>query len=112
MSSYTLDADADLDLQEITSFIAEQNPNAARQLAARLFAAFETLAQTPGIGHSRRDLTIEPVLFWSLDRYVVIYRETVLGIQIVAVSQGSRDLPRLIRRRVTSNPSAFRQTRG
>jgi antitoxin ParD1/3/4/toxin ParE1/3/4 len=60
----------------------------------KLFDAFEALGQTPGMGHLRKDLTSYPVLFWPVGAYLVIYRAPEPGsIEIVAVTQGSRDIP-------------------
>jgi len=40
------------------------------------------------------------VLFWPVGRYVIIYRVgQEEAVEIVAVSQGSRDIPTLLRRK-------------
>jgi antitoxin ParD1/3/4/toxin ParE1/3/4 len=67
---------------------------------ADLFDAFESLARTPGIGHKREDLTAYPVLFWPVGSYLIIYRAEHRPIEIVAVTQGSRDVPTFLRRRL------------
>ena len=55
----------------------------------------------PGIGHRRSDLTAFPVLFWTVGAYLIIYR-VIEGrpVEIVAITQGSRDIPAFLRRRV------------
>jgi hypothetical protein len=45
------------------------------------------------VGHRREDLTPYPVLFWPVAAYLVIYRAERQPIEIVAVTQGSRDIP-------------------
>ena len=60
---------------------------------AKLFDAFETIAGMPGIGHSRTDLTAFPVLFWAVGAYLIVYRSDHERIEIVGVTQGSRDIP-------------------
>lgn len=100
MSGYVLDADADLDLDEIWEYIALDNIDAANQWVERLFTAFEALSQTPGMGHKREDLTKFPVLFWPVGSYLIIYRAERRPIEIVAVTQGARDIPAFLRRRL------------
>jgi antitoxin ParD1/3/4/toxin ParE1/3/4 len=67
-----------------------------------LFDAFEALGQTPGLGHRREDLTPYPVLFWPVGAYLIIYGAGRRPIEIVAVTQGSRDIPAFLGRRVGS----------
>ena len=74
---------------------------------AKLFDAFDRLAQMPDIGHRREDLTPYAVRFWLVGAYVVIYRAERSPIEIVAVAQGSRDIPLFLERRMhiqASNP--------
>jgi plasmid stabilization system protein ParE len=57
MSDYVLGFEADLDLNDIWEHIAEDNVDAADRWIGKLFDAFEALGQTPGMGHTREDLT-------------------------------------------------------
>jgi toxin ParE1/3/4 len=66
VSGYVLSKDADLDLNEIWEYIAQDNIDAADRWIAKLFDAFDALALNPGMGHARRDLTLLPVLFWPV----------------------------------------------
>jgi plasmid stabilization system protein ParE len=100
VSGYVLSADADLDLDEIWEYIAADNIGAADRWIEKLFDAFEGLGQTPGMGHRREDLTRYPVLFWPVGAYLIIYRAERRPIEIVGVTQGSRDIPAFLRRRV------------
>ena len=59
----------------------------------------DAIGNAPGIGHKREDLTAYPVLFWSVGGYLVIYRATSRPIEIVAVTQGARDIPAFLHRR-------------
>ena len=52
------------------------------------------------MGHKREDLTRYPVLFWPVGAYLVIYRPERGPIEIVAVTQGSRDIPAFLHRRM------------
>ena len=100
MSAYVLSADADGDLDEIWEHIAGDSVDAADRWIGKLFDAFEALGQTPGLGHRRADLTHFSVLFWPVGAYLIIYRADRRPIEIVAVTQGSRDIPAFLHRRV------------
>jgi plasmid stabilization system protein ParE len=101
MSHYVLSTDADLDLDDIWEYIAADNLDAADRWIAKLFEAFEALGRSPGMGHKRDDLTDNPILFWPVGKYLILYR-AISGkpVQIVAVTQGARDIPAFIRRRI------------
>jgi plasmid stabilization system protein ParE len=84
----------------ISGFIAADSIDAADRWIDKLFDTFEALARTPSMGHKREDLTSHSVLFWPVGRYLIIYRAQSTTIQIVAVMQGSRDIPFFLRRRL------------
>ena len=100
MSDYILSTAAEFDLDEIWEYIAADNIDAADRWIAKLFDAFEALEQMPGMGHCREDLTSYPVLFWPVGAYLIIYRAERRPIEIVAVTQGSRDIPAFLNRRI------------
>ena len=99
MTSYILAPEALQDLQELWDYIATENLDAADRMIDTLFAAFERLAAMPGLGHTREDLTDRPLRFWTVDTYLVIYRAERTPIEIVTVTRGGRDIPRLLRHR-------------
>ncbi len=99
MSGYVLSTGAELDLDEIWEYIAQDNIEAADRWIEKLFDAFEMLAQAPGMGHKRQDLTTLPVLFWPVGAYMVIYRTQRDRVEIVAVTQGAWDIPSFLHRR-------------
>ena len=88
-----------MDLDEIWDYIAEDNIDAADRWIAKLFDAFDGLARTPGMGHKREDLTTHPILFWPVGAYLILYRHKDERIEIVAVTQGARDIPSFLRQR-------------
>lgn len=96
MPKYTLSLKALNHLQSIWNFIAADNPVAADRIVDELFAAFERLAEWPGIGHTRSDLTQRDVRFWPVRSYLVVYREKPLPLQIVAILHGAQDIPSII----------------
>lgn len=99
MSKYQLTAEAHEDLAEIWEYIARDDTEAADRWDARLRDAFGMLAQNPRAGHTRRDLTDFPVLFWPVGAYLIIYRILNDQIEIMAVTQGARDVPSFLRQR-------------
>ena len=101
MSGYILGSDALADLDNIWEYIAQDSIDAADNWIRRLFEAFESLALTPGMGHRREDLTGLHVLFWPVGSYLVIYRAQHRPLEIVAVTQGSRDIPAFLHRRMS-----------
>ncbi len=57
--------------------------------------------QTPGIGHKREDLTYYPVLFFPVGAYLIVYRVINQRVEIVAITQGARDIPSFLHRRLS-----------
>ena len=100
MNGYILASDVVLDLEDIWDYIAADNTEAADRWIEKLFDAFDAIDRSPGIGHKREDLTAYPVLFWTVGAYLIIYRVECQPIEIVAVTQGSRDVPSFLRRRM------------
>ena len=99
MNRYHLSNQALSELDDIWSYIAQDNPEAADRWIAKLLDACETLAHNPRMGHAREDLTERPVFFWPVDSYLIIYQIFKGEIEILAVTQGSRDIPSYLRRR-------------
>ncbi len=99
MSRYVLSDDCAADLDNIWEYIARDSVQQSDRWVARLFKAFETIALNPGLGHRREDLTQLPVLFWPVGKYLILYRVQPEYIEIVAVTQGARDIPTFLGRR-------------
>ncbi len=99
MNRYVLSVAAELDLDQIWEFIAQDNIDAADRWIDKLFDAFQSLAQLPGMGHRREDLTAFPILFWPVGAYLVLYRVLSEWIEIVAITQGARDIPAFLSER-------------
>jgi plasmid stabilization system protein ParE len=99
VSKYVLTPEADQDLDDIWEYIAQDDIEAADRWDAKLREAFQVLARNPLVGHTRKDLTDKSVLFWPVGSYLIIYRNLAESIEIVAVTQGARDIPSYLRRR-------------
>ena len=101
MKKYVLSTGAEQDLIQIWDYIASDDIDSADHWIGKLFLAFERIARNPGIGHRREDLTQLPVLFWPVGAYLIIYRVLNGQVEIVAVTQGSRDIPIFVHRRMS-----------
>ena len=80
------------DLEEIWLRIAEDNFEAANQVEEKLRAAIRMLGDTPKAGHTRPDLTDQPVRFWPVYYYLIVYDPEKRPIEIVRVLHGARDI--------------------
>jgi antitoxin ParD1/3/4/toxin ParE1/3/4 len=96
---YALSADAQSDLFEIWRHIAEDSIDLANRIEEEFFSLFAKLARMPGLGHTRRDLTQRPVLFFPLYSFLVVYDPDAKPIRIMAILRGRRDVKRILRER-------------
>ena len=95
---FRLSRQAKTDLLHIWNYLAEQASfDVADKVIADLYAGMDKLAKTPGIGHSREDLTPLPVLFYRVHRYLIICAPAERLMGIVRVLHGSRDIPAVLR---------------
>src|ERR1700744_5347443 len=100
MSGYVLTPLAKADIFDIWTYIADHNQDAADRVELAIFDACAFLAESPFRGHSRPDITVRPLRFWTLNRYpnyTIVYRPDQSPLQIVAVIHGKRDIARILR---------------
>jgi len=76
--------------------LEQSGPERAQHVADHLYEAFQKLAETPGLGHKREDLTSLPVLFWAVWSYLVIYKPETKPLEVVRVLHGARDVEALL----------------
>jgi len=95
MKRFKLSPEAAQDVREIWAYIASDSIKAARRLRLQIFDACQRIANNPGIGHSREDLTDKPVLFWPVGSYLIIYAVRK-PVEIVRVLHSARDIPSLL----------------
>jgi toxin ParE1/3/4 len=58
------------------------------------------LAGRPGGGHWRKDLTDEPVKFFPVYSYLIVYRPETSPLQVVAILHSRRDVEELLKDRL------------
>ena len=92
MSRFVLTPAARGDLEEIVDYIAKDSPDAAQRVRLELRNSMRMLARTPGMGHFRSDLSHEPLRFWQVYSFLIIYRSETRPLQIVRVLRAARDV--------------------
>lgn len=95
MSGYVLTEQAEQDLNDIWDYISHQNIDDADAVLAELREAMEFLAESPSIGHRRRDVRDPRYRFWRANRFIIAYFHETNPLQIIRVVGGRRDLRRL-----------------
>ncbi len=88
---------AERDLEESFVFIGEKNLDAALDFLAAAEEAFDLLAQLPHLGSPRefRSTRLRNVRMWHIkgfEDYLIFYRVTAQGIEILRVLHGKRDI--------------------
>lgn len=74
MSGIILAPEAAQDIEEIVSYIANENAIAALEIQERFRESFYALARFPNSGHARKDLAGDrPLLFSSAGKYLIFY---------------------------------------
>ncbi|MGA8027817.1 MAG: type II toxin-antitoxin system RelE/ParE family toxin [Bryobacteraceae bacterium] len=102
MSAYILTPLAKADIFDIWVYIAENSEPAADLVEQAIYDACAFLAEGPLRGHTRPDLTLRTLRFWTLSRYpnyTVVYRPDTAPLQIIAVLHGKRNIRRVLRQR-------------
>jgi len=97
-SFYDVSAEAKNDLFEIWRHIAADSATLADRIDNEFHELFASLAKMPRQGHTRKDLTKRPVLFFPLYSFLVIYQPET-PIRIMAVLRGSRHVRRILKQR-------------
>ena len=61
------------------------------------FIAGKILTRMGNVGHRREDITDKPIRFWSVYKYLLVYRPDTKPLEILRIIHGMRDLPRELR---------------
>jgi toxin ParE1/3/4 len=85
---------AEEDLIDIWSYIADDNSDAADRLLNEIDDTCDTLADTPHAGRRREDLS-NRLRSLHVGNYVILYRPHGDGVMIIRVLHGARDLPQM-----------------
>jgi addiction module RelE/StbE family toxin len=80
------------DLVEIYTYIAEENPPAARQVIAKIREGVKHLAHHPHVGRIGRVADTRELVIPRFP-YIVVYRVRDDGVQILSIFHSSREWP-------------------
>ena len=99
MSRYLLSVEAQSDLDEIRAYMTQQGgTRLARYVLRDIRKTLNFLAETPGAGHFRPDLTDQPVKFWSVFSYLIVYDPTQKPLGVARVLHAAQDLEALFQK--------------
>ena len=89
------------DLVQIWRYIKKQSSvDMADRVEAIIRDRIAFLAENPGAGHWRRNLTERPVKFFPVYSYLIVYRPDTKPLQIVSILHGRRDVEQILRGRL------------
>jgi toxin ParE1/3/4 len=91
MRRFRLSSLAKSDLADIRHYIRQDKPAAADQQIAAFFRRFQTLAKNSELGQLRPEFGPSLRIF-SVGNYVIVYRPSAEGVEIVRVVSGYRAL--------------------
>jgi toxin ParE1/3/4 len=89
-----------LDLAELSDYIARDSPKSAHRFLIAAQDAFEKAARMPELAGMWEDAPprMKNLRIWPIagfENYLIFYRPTSDGIEVVRVLHGARDLPAL-----------------
>jgi toxin ParE1/3/4 len=91
MPALTVSPRAEEDLEEIWTFVARREADAADRLIDAITGQFDHLLAYPEAGRARHDLLVDLRSF-PVGSYFIFYQPTDDGIEIFRVLHGSRDI--------------------
>jgi toxin ParE1/3/4 len=94
--NYIISDRAGKDLEEISEYIAVDNPKAAIKLLNTFYKTFRNLTEMPNVGHKNTDIIDKDILFWNVKKYLIVYQINGLDINIVRVLSSYRDISGLL----------------
>jgi toxin ParE1/3/4 len=99
VSRYLLSVEAQSDLDQIRAYMIEQGGvDLARYVLGTIRKTLNFLADTPGAGHFRPDLTDQPVKFWSVFSYLIVYDPAEKPIGVARILHAAQDLETLFQK--------------
>ena len=91
MNQYIISTEAIRDMEQILDYLAQNNMRAGEKFLEEFSQKCRYLAQFPLMGRSYRE--IRPYLRGlPMNKYIIFYRLTEQGLEIMRVVKGERDL--------------------
>lgn len=98
-AGYALSRSAEDDLHEILVYVADESgSNRALHVHSSFVAAFELLAEIPGSGSRRVEITGDQLRWWRVFNWLVLYDPESSPVMILRVVHGARALDRILGR--------------
>jgi antitoxin ParD1/3/4/toxin ParE1/3/4 len=98
---YLFAPEAATDLVQIWRYIKKQSSmEMADRVESVILDRIRFLAENPGAGHWRRNLTEQPVKFFPVYSYLIVYRPDTKPLQVVSILHGRRDVEQILRSRL------------
>lgn len=85
---------SDEDLEDIGLFVALDNPPKGYTFVDEIVKTYEIIASMPRMGRERRELG-RGVRSHPFGQYIIFYQIQGIGIEILRVLHGARDIPSL-----------------
>ena len=96
MKRFILTPRAQQDIYDIWEYIADDNLGAADRVLDALEKAMVELAKSPGLGHSREELSDQRHRFFLVYSYLIVYRHETKPLQIIRVLHAPRDVQSIL----------------
>jgi toxin ParE1/3/4 len=95
MMAFRLGPEAEVDIDAIALYIAEDSPAAARNWLDDIYRRCERLGLMPGMGLARFDLRPNLRMF-AAGNYLILYQEMEGGIEVIRILHGARQWQELL----------------
>jgi plasmid stabilization system protein ParE len=83
------------DLAQIWLYIATDSDSAADRVREELISEMKRLAEMPGMGHQRSDVSNTTYRFWRVYSYIIAYRVQGERLYVSRVLHGAQDFRRV-----------------
>jgi antitoxin ParD1/3/4/toxin ParE1/3/4 len=98
---YLLAPEAATDLTQIWRYIKKQSSiERADRVESVILDKIAFLAENPGAGHWRKALTDQPIKFFPVYSYLIVYRPETKPLQVVSILHGRRDVEEILKGRL------------
>ncbi len=90
------------DLQEIWTFIAQDNPSKATEIINKIYYRFDMLPKFPYMGTERSDI-LNQLRFFPFQNYRIFYSINDNFLEIYAILSKGQDIDHLIKRNTSES---------
>ena len=98
---FVLAPEAVLDLAQIWRYIRKRSSvGTADRVESEIRRKIVFLAENPGGGHLRKDITTEHVKFFPVYSYLIVFLPETKPLKVIAILHGQRDLGPVLRNRM------------